>query len=94
MACCWQVRWNYESRKGQWMSKLDNLQKDVSSMTTEELLVLVRDIRKDRTVPKRAAKAAAKTAKKTGVKKKASVKSIIASMTPEEKKALLQKLKG
>jgi hypothetical protein len=73
------------------MSRLDELKKDVANMDTDELLELVREIRKDRKVSKRPLRT---QTKKTRESSKDKVKAMFAGLSPEEKKALLEKLGG
>lgn len=73
------------------MSRLDDLKKDVANMNDDELLELVREIRKDRKVSKRVQRT---TTKKSRVAGKDKVKAMFEGLSVEEKRALLESLGG
>lgn len=73
------------------MSRLDDLKKDVANMSQEQLLELVRNIRKDRKVSKHVQR---KVPMKKRAAGKSAVKALFAGLNPEEKAALLKKLGG
>ena len=72
-------------------SRLDQLVKDVEQMSTEELLELTRAIRADRRVSKRIVRHTSKTSR---VKAKESIKDLLGGMSAEDRKALMESLKG
>lgn len=69
--------------------KLDDLQKPLADMSTEELRQLMLAIRKDRRVSKAAAKPKARREK---AKKADTLQALLASLTPEEREALLKQI--
>lgn len=72
------------------MSRLDELQASLTEMSSEELMDLVRHIRADRVTRK-----ARKTTKKPARRKKADkVKALLDNLSPEERAALMRKLKA
>jgi len=71
--------------------RLDELVKSVENMSLEELQALVRDIRADRQVSKRAQRT---SSTKTRAKKSEGAKALLAAMTPEQRMQLLARLAG
>lgn len=72
------------------MSRLDDLIRDVTQMSDEELLQLTKSIRADRRVSKRVQRTQS-VRKQTATKDR--VASILDKMSPEERAALLRKFK-
>ena len=73
------------------MSRLDELQKMITGMSTEELMDLHREIRTDRRVSKRVQKT---TKKSTRVKAKTAAAALLDGMTDEARAELIAVLKG
>jgi len=69
------------------MATIDDLSKSISSMTDDELMERMRDLRQSRRTPKARRKSTAK-------KKEVDVNAELAKMTPEMKKQLLRTLEG
>ena len=84
------------------MGKLENLQLDITRMSSTELLAFTRDIRQDRVTIKTTKKGTAavkksKAKRKKVTKKKEQVKTVekmISLMSKEEKLALLERMKN
>ena len=71
------------------MSDLGDLQKAVNDMTQDELLAKIREIRKDRRLPKTSAKKLAKKAKAKTKTPKKSIEQKMQEMSPDKMEALL-----
>jgi hypothetical protein len=71
------------------MSKLDELLPDLTSMSDEQLTDLVRQIRRDRKINKRAPVAAKKKAAKDSAKTKSTIQKLLATLSKDQLKELL-----
>ena len=69
------------------MATINDLGKSITSMTDEELMERMRDLRQSRRTPKAKRKSTAK-------KKEVNVNAELAKMTPEMKMQLLKQLEG
>ena len=79
------------------MSRLDEFQHSLEQMSTEELLKQVRNIRSERKIRKPTKRGGGKKARSKRAKAKSegeSIRQALANMSIEEKRKLLEQLKG